>query len=238
MIITIVSFILIITVMVTVHELGHMVVAKRLGVKIKTFSVGFGPVLKKFYTDRTGTSYILCLVPFGGYVEFAESPEEKIRTENRFDADSLYLSDRPPLHKILIAFSGPLANLLAAVLVFIPVYMAGISIPAYMEQPAKLGWISSNSPAIAAGLQEGDIITAIDGREIKTWSDFVENIPLTPISLNVAAERQGRQISALIIHVSRLNMGFYPEEKIKAESIIARSPADVAGIKAGDIYWQ
>ncbi len=155
MILTILSFLFVIMTLVLVHEIGHLVAAKRLHMKVEAFSIGFGPRIAGF--RRGETDYILCLVPLGGYVKLSEEP-----TKDRFDSASAHFADRPPSHKAIVALAGPFANFVLAVIVFALVNMLGVSIPTYMEQPPVVGWVQPDSAAAKAGLQAGDRILSMN----------------------------------------------------------------------------
>ena len=138
--ITVLSFLVVLTILVMVHEVGHLVAAKKLGIKVETFAIGFGP--KVVGVRRGGTDYVVRLIPLGGYVQLGEAGEPEA-----FCPDSPHYGERPPLHKMIVASSGPLANLCLAVVVLFLVSLLGVSAPLFMSQPAAVAWVAAASPA-------------------------------------------------------------------------------------------
>jgi regulator of sigma E protease len=180
---TLLSFALVITVVVFFHELGHLLVGKAVGVKAVRFSIGFGPRLISF--QRGETEYRISLLPLGGYVKFAgDNPYEELAPEDRGRG----FLEQQPWKKGLIAFAGPAANLILAVVLYFIVFAAP-----HQELAAQVGYVKPQSPAAVAGLRYGDRITAIDGQPIQGWSDLQEAIRAhggEPLQLQVS--RDGR----------------------------------------------
>src|SRR5260370_1161668 len=163
---TLLSFALVITVVVFFHELGHLLVGKAVGVKAVRFSIGFGPRLISF--QRGETEYRISLLPLGGYVKFAgDNPYEELAPEDRGRG----FLEQQPWKKGLIAFAGPAANLILAVVLYFIVFAAP-----HQELAAQVGYVKPQSPAAVAGLRYGDRITAIDGQPLQGWSDLQEAI--------------------------------------------------------------
>jgi regulator of sigma E protease len=151
------------------HELGHFIVAKRTGVGVLKFSIGFGP---KVVGRRIGqTEYVLSAIPLGGFVKMVgEDPEEEVN-----EADEKIAFQHQPIWKrMAIVVAGPVANLVFAFVAFSLVFMVyGARVP---SDAAKVGGTSENMPAAAAGLQSGDVITAIDGAPVSKWDSLSEAI--------------------------------------------------------------
>src|SRR6266404_2715253 len=145
-------------VIIVIHELGHFLVAKFFKIRVETFSVGFGPRLFGFrYGD---TDYRISAFPLGGYVKMAgENP-----TDNLTGDPHEFLS-KPKWQRFLVAAAGPAMNIILAVALLTGVYMYGSEIPAYWNQPVVVGVVEQNSAAAAAGIQTGDRIVALDGKE-------------------------------------------------------------------------
>ena len=163
---TLVSFAVVITVVVFFHELGHLLVGKKLGVKAIRFSIGFGPRLFGFTWGDT--EYRVSALPLGGYVKFAgDNPYEEVAPEDRGRA----FLEQPPWKKGLIAFAGPAANFVLAVVLYFIVFAAP-----HQELAAQVGYVKPQSPAAAAGLRYGDRIVAIDGEPVDGWSSLQEKI--------------------------------------------------------------
>ncbi len=164
--------------LVVVHELGHFLAARRFGVTVHEFSVGFGPLLAQ--TERRGIKYSLRAVPLGGFCKIAGmdialegDPKEKPRPGER----AFY--ELPLYQKILIILSGPLSNLLLAMVTFIFI-AAAIGLPDQMEEKAIVGFVEPKSPAFEAGLSAGDEIVEINGMPIRRWEDLGEIIRQSP----------------------------------------------------------
>src|SRR5260221_415557 len=136
-------------VLVFVHEFGHYAVAKLFHVKVEVFSLGFG---KRLWGFRRGdTDYRISLLPLGGYVKMAgENPMED-RT-----GDPGEFSSHPRWQRFLVAITGPAMNVFLAVVVLTGVFMFRHEYPAYLNQPAVVGWVADDSPAQKAGFQPGD----------------------------------------------------------------------------------
>jgi regulator of sigma E protease len=160
------SFIVVLGILIFVHEFGHFIVARRLGVGVTTFSFGFGPKLAGF--RRGNTEYVLSAVPLGGYVKLVgESDAEEIPPEKRSES----FHHKPVWVKMAVVIAGPLANLLFAVLVFWAVFLGGV--PALT---ARIGEVLPDSPAARAGLQEGDLIVRVGDRQVATWEELASGI--------------------------------------------------------------
>src|SRR6185437_1789523 len=162
---TILAFLFVLGVLIFVHELGHFLMARRIGVRVLTFSLGFGPKLLSF--KRGGTEYCVSAVPLGGYVKMAgENPEDA-----RTGADDEFLS-KGKWQRFQVLVMGPVMNLLLALVVMAVVLYQGAQVPAYEQRPVIIGNFTENSAAAKAGLQVGDRILTIDGRSIDTWEQF------------------------------------------------------------------
>ncbi len=150
----------VLSVMIFVHELGHFLAARRAGVGVEKFSLGFGP---RIWGMRRGeTEYMLSAIPFGGYVKMVgDNPEEEVEdSEKSFLLKSVWA-------RMGIVVAGPASNILSAVVIVYAVYLFGV--PAML---AIVGSTTEDFPAAAAGLQVGDAIVAIDGGELSTWDEL------------------------------------------------------------------
>ena len=166
----ILPFIFLIVVVVFIHEYGHYYFAKRYGVGVTDFSIGFGKEMFG-WNDKSGTRWKVCLIPLGGYVKFfgdrnvySQADNEKIIKEySKEDQDKLFVL-KPLYQRALIVFGGPLANFLLAILIFFSVYtFAGKDFT-----PAVINEVLKDSPAMVAGLKDNDIIVSIDGNKVKS----------------------------------------------------------------------
>ena len=162
MVTTIASTIIVLGILVFVHELGHFVFAKKLGVGVLTFSLGFGP---RLVGRKMGeTEYQISVFPLGGFVKLVgENPGEEIKEEDR----SRSFSAQPVWKRFLIVSAGPFFNFLLAIVFFSTINIFGV--PYF---PSKIGDISPESPAAQAGLKKGDLIASIDGEAVSKWDDL------------------------------------------------------------------
>lgn len=156
-------FILILSLLILIHESGHFLAAKRQGIRVEKFSLGFGP---KLLSRKIGdTQYMLCLIPFGGYVKMAGDSKEDYK-----GANDEFLS-KPPGKRAQIVFAGPLFNYILAFLCLWMVFYLG-----YPRFSSRVGELMTGMPAQKAGLLPGDKITAIDGQKIEYWEDMTRLI--------------------------------------------------------------
>ena len=166
----ILPFIALIVVVVFIHEYGHYYFAKRFGVGVTDFSIGFGKEMFG-WNDKSGTRWKVCLIPLGGYVKFfgdrnvySQADNEKITKEySKEDQDKLFVL-KPLYQRALIVFGGPLANFLLAILIFFSVY----TFVGKDFTPAVINEVQKDSPAMVAGLKDNDIIVSIDGNKVKS----------------------------------------------------------------------
>src|ERR1700687_4772549 len=169
----IIPFLFVLTIVVFFHELGHFLVARWAGVKVLTFSLGFGPELVGF-NDRHGTRWKISAVPLGGYVKFfggdsdasAPSSEARARMTEKERAGSFHHKKVGPRAAIVAA--GPIANFLLAIVIFTCLF-SFFGKPS-TTAPADRG--EAGTAAAAAGFQVGDVLTAIDGKPIGSFSDM------------------------------------------------------------------
>src|SRR5215471_6208469 len=159
---TILAFLFVLGVLIFVHELGHFLMARRIGVRVLTFSLGFGPKLVNI--KRGDTEYCISAIPLGGYVKMAgENPED-----TRTGAPDEYLS-KGKWQRFQVLIMGPVMNILLALVVMTAVFYRGAQVPIYEQQPVVVGSFNEKSVARNAGVQVGDQIVAIDGKPIDNW---------------------------------------------------------------------
>lgn len=234
---TIVVFVIVLGAMVVIHEFGHFIVAKLFGIRVDTFSVGFGKRIWGF--KRGDTDYRLSLIPLGGYVKMAgENLDEKIT-----GAPDEFMS-KPKWQRFCVAIAGPAMNILTALAIPAAIAMFHHEVPAYLEKPAQVRAVEPNSPGEKAGLKPGDVIVNIDGRENPIWREaklYMEVSPDADIPLTV--NRNGELINVVLHTEARAirqgqvfgYSGLKPEDtRIIVADVPEGRPAAVAGLKAGD----
>jgi regulator of sigma E protease len=195
----ILPFVAIMSAIVFFHELGHYLVGRWCGVKIETFSLGFGPELAS-RVDSAGTRWRLALYPLGGYVKFlgdadassapdyaaanALSPEDRGRT----------LSAQPLIKRAAIVAAGPAANFILALVVFAALFVAfGRS-----ELTAHIGFVEPNSAAERAGFRPGDLVKSIDGQKITSFQDVQQAALLnTGLTMAFVVDRHGQDVTLM-----------------------------------------
>ena len=231
------AFIFVLGIMIFVHELGHYAMAKYLGIGVEVFSLGFGWRLIGF---RWGaTDYRISILPLGGYVKMAgESYEDELT-----GAPDEFLS-RPKLHRLAVAVAGPLMNLALAVILFSVIYILGIRVPSYSNQPAVIDKIEEGSSAVRAGLKIRDKIVAIDGEATPTWQSVEIEIATSPNQLlTLTIEREGRLINRDVVPSATKKrkigtIGVAPFLPYILSAIEPGSPAAQAGLQPGDELLQ
>lgn len=176
--------ILILSVLILVHEWGHFIVARRVGIPVYEFSLGFG--YRLLHYKKNGVVYSLRIFPIGGFVQMAGEQPDDLDNPDGFN-------NRTPLEKMRVAFAGPFMNFVLAVLIFIYSY-AFIGIPTPVKE-VVIGGIIAGQPASTAGLKEDDHILSVNGQTVTTWSDFTDIIKQSdqkPLQLKI--EREGKII--------------------------------------------
>jgi regulator of sigma E protease len=164
-------FVVALTIIVFIHELGHFLVARWCGVKVEVFSIGFGREIFG-WDDRLGTHWKLCWLPFGGYVKFegdanaASLPQTHVEPETERSPGNFH--GKKVWQRTLVVAAGPFANFLLAIAIFTGVF-AFIGLP---MNEARVESVLAGSAAEKAGIKGGDLFTAIDGQKIETFSDL------------------------------------------------------------------
>ncbi len=177
----ILPFIFLILVVVFIHEYGHYYFAKKYGVGVTDFSIGFGQEIFG-WNDKSGTRWKICWIPLGGYVKFfgdrnvfSQADQEKILEKyNEDDRKKLFVL-KPLYQRVLIVFGGPLANFLLALVIFFSIY----TFVGKDFTPAVINEVQKNSPAMVGGLKQNDIILEIDGNEVKSIMDVSKYIMMS-----------------------------------------------------------
>ena len=238
---TLLSFILAISILVVIHEFGHFWVARRCGVKVLRFSVGFGKPLWS-YTDKLGTEFSIAPIPLGGYVKMLDEREGEVKPEELAQA----FNQKNVWQRIAIASAGPVANFIFAIFAYWSIYMLGTSgfVPV-------IGKIENNSPAYEQGILAGDKIlaigdTAVDSFQEVSWQliSYIGETTLIPLTLEGKNQIQ-RQVSIPIenwlteqetpdpMKGLGISPRLLPIEAIVGE-VIEGQAADKSGLKKGD----
>lgn len=218
-----ISFIAVLSILVIVHEFGHFIVAKKTGVRVEKFSIGFGPEL--FGITKGGTRYQISLVPLGGYVKLAgETPEDSAKGE-KWE----YLS-RSVGERARIIFAGPLLNYMLAFFIFSVVFIAGSP-----TLTSTVGKVMPDYPAAEAGMMEGDKILKINDKQVNYWDDVTSIIHTNKEThLGLIIERDGEVMSLAVRPQSQeMNTIFGSKKKV---GLIGIMPAnDIVYVKYGVI---
>jgi regulator of sigma E protease len=232
---TLIAFLFVLGVLIFVHELGHFLAARRHGVRVLTFSLGFGPKILK--VTRGDTEYCVSAIPLGGYVKMAgENPEDP-----RSGQPDEFLS-KTKWQRFQILFAGPAMNIILAVVVLAIVFAQGAQMFVYMEQPPIIGAIRPDSPAAQAGLRRNDRVLTVAGREIGTWADLeleiVTRRPNRDVGLTLL--RDGMTVSTTVRPVAEGryesgDIGVLPLSNPIIDSVIPGDIAEAAGFKGGDV---
>ena len=231
----VVAAILLLGPLIAIHEFGHYFVARKLGVKVLVYSIGFGPTILKWTSKKSGIQYQLSALPLGGYVKMLDEREENVAEE-----DLPYAFNRqPPWKRIAIVAAGPLINLIFAILLFWILFL-----PAQEQLNTRVGKVLADTPAAAAQMQVGDKITAIDGTPVTTWEKLnfalVDRVGETD-KIQVQAERAG-EIKTFSLPIQNfLNdqsqspldvLGFTPYRP-QIPAIVSKLSEDGAAIRQG-----
>ncbi|ADL01801.1 M50 family metallopeptidase [Brevundimonas subvibrioides] len=201
---TVVPFLLVLTVIVTIHELGHFLVARAFGVKVDRFAIGFGKALFS-RTDRHGIEWRVGWLPLGGYVKFSgdmdassvpdsrglDTLKREIVAEQGVGAERDYFHFKPIWQRMLIIVAGPVSNFVLAIVIFTVLFsLVGVEL-----RPARVAQVVPGSPAAAAGFRDGDLISEMNGKPVEDAGEVVRKVNLSsgdPIRFTV--ERAGRPV--------------------------------------------
>jgi regulator of sigma E protease len=218
---------------VFVHEFGHFIVARRCGLVVKTFSIGFGRAVVKW--EKDGIIYKIGWIPFGGYVSLPQLDPEGMEKIQGDEMQEVY-PEVSPWKKIAVAVSGPLGNIVLAVILAVAIWLIPGNEAGTQIRPI-IGSIETNCAAYAAGLRQGDEIVAVNGTAVKNWYDFTVE---TLLKNNDTAELGLSNGRTLTVPVVKIETGERIIEEIEPAipclfgAVTKESPADIAGVKSGD----
>ena len=238
---TLLAFLFVLGVLVFIHELGHFLLARWNGVRVITFSLGFGPKLLKM--QRGDTEYCISAIPLGGYVKMAgENPEDP-----RTGSDDEFLA-KSKWQRFQILIAGPAMNIVLAVVLLALILMRGAEVLAYLDQPAVVGAVQDGSPAAKAGIQRGDQITRFGSADVRTWEHLEMAVASRPErEVDVTILRGGREehlkVRPDLTELRTRNdarfevgtIGVLPDVHPSVATLAPGKPAEGAGIKIGDV---
>lgn len=227
-------------VLVAIHEWGHFWVARRCGVKVLRFAIGFGTPLLR-WTDKTGTEFAVCALPLGGYVKMLDEREGAVAASER----SMEFNSKHPWRRIAIASAGPIANFMLAFVAFVVIASMGTQGVAPI-----VGSVGESTPSAKAGLLPGDEITRIDSTVVRSWQDAMQALMQRmgeSGSVEIQVER-GDSTEVLVAPLDRWLVGAVEPDllndfgispyrlAVSAElsRVLPDSAADKAGIQEGD----
>jgi regulator of sigma E protease len=220
-------------IIIVVHEAGHLLVAKAFGVRVLTFSIGFGKRLWGF--ARGGTDYRVSAIPLGGYVRlFGENPDESSGDPGEF-------LSKPRWQRVLVYLAGPAMNVVLSVALFAVLFMVGVELPNLPAMPPLIGAVEAGSSAARAGLAKGDLIVKVNGERITNWQELslaLITSPDKPVTLLV---RRGDRTFPATVTPQRVphydvgdHAGLDPVLRPQIRKIEPGKPAALAGLRAGD----
>ena len=229
------TFLFVLGVLVFVHELGHFLVARWYGVRVITFSLGFGPKILKYQAGPT--EYCVSAVPLGGYVKLAG---ETVEDDDRTGGPDEFLS-KSKWVRFQVYLAGPIMNLLLAWIVLAAVLSRGADVPLADTSAVVIGSIDAASPAEQAGLQVGDRIVSVGGRDVPTWDALnLEVLPKANQQLQVVVDRHGTretlQLTPSAVGKFEIGtIGIHPVLRPQVREVTPNGPADRAGMRRGDV---
>ncbi|MDD5069125.1 MAG: RIP metalloprotease RseP [Candidatus Omnitrophica bacterium] len=230
-----ITFILMISFLIVAHEFGHYLAARKSGVKVEKFAIGFGPAV--FTIKGKETNFSICVFPLGGYVKMAgDTREEKTGRSDEF-------LSKPAGVKALIVFAGPFFNYIFAFILFWVIAFVGMD---YNHIDPVIGGVTPDYPAQEAGIQKGDKILAVNGRSVKEWTELQDIVRKSKNKVSLKIDRQGSQFvkevslkdgedTDLLGKPKTVKMiGAHPYQNTKIGYVADDYPAKKAGLKEGD----
>jgi regulator of sigma E protease len=213
------------------HELGHFWVARKLGMKVEEFAIGFGP--KIYSWKRDGIEYSLRWIPAGGFVKLPQM----ITSETLEGHADEQIPPAPPLHKILVAFAGPFMNVVFAFAIATLIYFVGVPMP---DSQPIIGKVDPTSAEARMGIHEGDRVVMVDNKPIKTWDEVMEftmiaRTNVIPVVIEHASVSNTYYLTATVNDVIGLKtLNLDPREHPVVGGVESGMPAAAAGLQPGD----
>jgi regulator of sigma E protease len=238
---SILAFLFVLGVLVFVHELGHFLVARWHGVRVLTFSLGFGPKLLKW--RKGDTEYAISAIPLGGYVKMAGemggdgTADFAVQLEGKPDE----FMSKTKWQRFQIFVAGPVMNILLALVIMTFVLYQGASEPAYLSEPPRIGAIKTGSAAEKVGLKPGDLIRSIAGHDVATWNQLdMVVVPRANRELDIVIERDGNLQTIKVTPDARTkyemgDLGVVPVVQAQFAGVNRGEQAEKAGLKPNDI---
>src|SRR5262249_11331741 len=240
---TLLAFAFVLGVLVFVHELGHFLAAKRVGIRVLKFQLGFNPTVVS--VRRGDTEYGIGALPLGGYVKMAgESPEEVERDERGqiMKRSDEFLS-KSKWERFQVLIMGPVMNILLALVLTAVVLYQGVEKGAFDDQPPVVGVVTAGSVAEQAGIRPGDRIIAVGGRDVGTWERFGYEVGIRPkreteITFLRGGLEQKVKLTPAVVGQGRFefgDIGVLPNAHPHVRSVQGGGAADKAGLKTDDV---
>ncbi len=242
---TTLAFILAIALLVTVHEYGHFIVARKLGIKVEKFSIGFGPALYSWRSRDGEVLYVIAAIPMGGYIKMlGENSDEEGETAriDLSEEDKLRAFDVQPVWKrACVAFAGPGFNFIFAIMAYMLVAWLGQPV-----LPTMIGHVAPASIAEQVGIQQGDRVVTVQNHNVHSWQQMEELLKKRAgESARIIVKRDEQEIvfqldipqpekDPLLLDVANELLGFTPGLMVKVDDVVASSPAEKAGVQKGD----
>jgi regulator of sigma E protease len=235
----IVPFLFVLTIVVFFHELGHFLVARLCGIRVLAFSLGFGPEIVGF-NDRHGTRWKLSAVPLGGYVKFfgddnaASVPDHAAAAAMDEDEKKDSFIHQPVPSRAAVVVAGPLANFVLAIVIFAGIFM----IVGKQTATARVDAVQAGSAAAAAGFKPGDLVTAIDGDKIGSFSDMQRIVSISAGErLTIVVDRDGHPVTLEATpQLRQLKDSFGNEHRLGVLGISrSMKPGDIKTHKVGPL---